>query len=196
MASSPVVIRKYENRRLYDTAASRYINLEDVADMVRHGIEVQVLDAKTGEDITRVILTQIIVEDAKARDTGLPLDFLRQLVVASGRAGQENFARYMKTMFETYEKAYETFQTRLRETAPLALSPVDLMQAFFNPRSNSPVSPWSYRPTAEPPAPDTPAETVAPHNNHEHDMEELRKRIEELERRLAEASAAKPRRRR
>ena len=86
MKETLVVIKKYENRRLYDTANSRYINLEEIAQMVRSGTSVQVLDAKSGEDLTRVVLTQIIVEDAKGRESGLPLDILRQHVFCAARA--------------------------------------------------------------------------------------------------------------
>ena len=73
MSADKVVIKKYANRRLYDTSGSRYINLEDIAALVRNGKDLQVVDAKTGEDLTRVTLTQIIVEDAKEQPTGLPL---------------------------------------------------------------------------------------------------------------------------
>ena len=65
--SQPIVVRKYENRRLYDTSSSRYVNLPEIAQMVREGAEVQVVDAKSGEDITRVILTQIIHEVARQK---------------------------------------------------------------------------------------------------------------------------------
>ena len=76
---SSIVIKKYGNRRLYDTAASRYLNLEEIAALIRQGNEVTVVDAKTGQDLTRVTLTQIITEDAKDKPTGLPLELLRQL---------------------------------------------------------------------------------------------------------------------
>lgn len=174
MAQQRVVIRKYENRRLYDTAASRYVNLDEVAGMIRQGVEVEVLDARTGEDLTRVILTQIIVEDAKGRDSALPLDFLRQLVIASGRAGQEGFAGYMKNVFETYQRAYDSFQQRLRETAPMAAAPLDFMQAFFHPNA-----PGAAAPGTQPP----PEQSRAPANSAE--ITELRRRLEELERHLA-----------
>jgi polyhydroxyalkanoate synthesis repressor PhaR len=82
----PVVIKKYPNRRLYDTSAGRYVNLDDVAALIRQGEDVQVVDARTGEDLTRVILTQIIVEDVKGGPSGLPLDLLRQLVMATDQA--------------------------------------------------------------------------------------------------------------
>ena len=65
MKPKKVVIKKYENRRLYDTTNSRYVNLEEVAQLVQSGKDVEVVDAATGEDLTRLVLTQIIVEDAK-----------------------------------------------------------------------------------------------------------------------------------
>jgi len=99
-----IVIKKYANRRLYDTSGSRYINLEDIASLVRNGKDLQVVDAKTGEDLTRVTLTQIIVEDAKGQPTGLPLELLRQLIVASDRVGQEFIMWYLKSAFDAYQK--------------------------------------------------------------------------------------------
>jgi polyhydroxyalkanoate synthesis repressor PhaR len=80
------VIRKYPNRRLYDTSAGRYVNLDDVAALVRQGVGIQVVDAKTGEDVTRVVLTQIIVEDAKVQPAALPLELLKGLILATDRA--------------------------------------------------------------------------------------------------------------
>lgn len=81
-----IVIKKYPNRRLYDTSAGRYVNLDDVAAIIRRGEDVQVVDARTGEDLTRVVLTQIIVEGVKGQPAGLPLDLLRQLVMATDKA--------------------------------------------------------------------------------------------------------------
>ena len=86
-----VLIKKYGNRRLYDTSNSRYVNLVDIAEMVRNGAEVSVVDATNGEDLTRVTLTQIIVEDVKEQDGGLPLEFLRQVIVASNKVAHEGF---------------------------------------------------------------------------------------------------------
>jgi polyhydroxyalkanoate synthesis repressor PhaR len=109
MDTKTVIIKKYENRRLYDTTNSRYINLEDVARMIRRGIDVQVVDARTGEDITRLILTQIIVEDAKEREFALPTDILRQLVLASGEAGRESVTTYWKAVSDVYQNALNAF---------------------------------------------------------------------------------------
>ena len=120
MAEKKVVIKKYENRRLYDTTNSRYVNLEEVAQLLQQGNEVQVLDAVSGEDITRLILTQIIVEDAKGADSSFPLDLLRQMVIATGRASQESALQYMKSMMEIYQNAYRAM--------PNPLNPFDFMQ--------------------------------------------------------------------
>src|SRR5208282_6355373 len=93
---------KYGNRRLYDSSNSQYVNLDDIAGLVREGKPVQVVDAKTGQDLTRVTLTQIITEDAKEKQTGLPLELLRQLIVASDEVRQEFVMWYLKSAFDTY----------------------------------------------------------------------------------------------
>ena len=158
----PIVIRKYPNRRLYDTSSHRYVNLDDVAALVRQGAEVQVVDAKTGEDLTRVVLTQIIVEDAKGQPTGLPLELLRHLIVASDRAGQEFIMWYLKSAFDAYHKVQETLQDRLSDVRSAALSPLSLMKNFF---------------TA--PAPAEP----------DGELEQLRRRVAELEASLRKTRA-------
>lgn len=108
MDRKPIVIKKYENRRLYDTTNSRYINQDEVAQMLREGRDVQVVDAATGEDLTRLVLTQIIVEQAKTPGSAFPLDILRQMVMASSRATQESTLQYMKAMMDMYQNAYRT----------------------------------------------------------------------------------------
>jgi polyhydroxyalkanoate synthesis repressor PhaR len=106
MQPKAVLIKKYENRRLYDTTNSRYVNLDEVAQMLQRGEDVKVVDAATGEDITRLILTQIIVEDAKTTESNFPMDVLRQMVIASGKAGQEGTLKYMKSLLDFYQNTY------------------------------------------------------------------------------------------
>jgi polyhydroxyalkanoate synthesis repressor PhaR len=120
MAAKTILIKKYENRRLYDATNSRYINLDEVAAFVQSGYDVRVVDVASGEDITRVILTQIIAEGAKTSDSSFPLDVLRQMVIASGRASQEGALRYTKAMLDLYQNTY-------RAMAP-ALNPFDFIQ--------------------------------------------------------------------
>jgi polyhydroxyalkanoate synthesis repressor PhaR len=126
-----IVIKKYENRRLYDTSASRYVNLEEVAAMVREGADIQVVDAKSGEDVTRVILTQIIVEDARGNQAGLPLELLRQLIVASDHARQDFMMWYLKTAFDAYEKLQDSVQNQLSGMRSAAMAPLEAMHRFF-----------------------------------------------------------------
>jgi polyhydroxyalkanoate synthesis repressor PhaR len=133
MNSEWIIVKKYANRRLYDTSNSRYINLEDIAAFVRNGKDVQVLDASTGEDITRVTLTQIIVEDAKGQPSGLPLELLRQLIVASDRVGQEFIMWYLKSAFDAYSKAQSSLQTRISEMQSAALSPLQMVKNLLQP---------------------------------------------------------------
>ncbi|HMM35729.1 MAG TPA: polyhydroxyalkanoate synthesis regulator DNA-binding domain-containing protein [Thermoanaerobaculia bacterium] len=107
--TQPVVVRKYENRRLYDTSSSRYVNLPEIAQLIREGTEVQVVDAKSGDDITAVILTQIIHEDARAKRGDLPIPFLRELVVASDRAFRDFVVWYADAALSAQRGAKEAF---------------------------------------------------------------------------------------
>ena len=128
MKPAKVIVKKYGNRRLYDTSTSRYINLEEIAALVRNGTEVQVLDVKTGEDLTRLTLTQIIVENAKDQPAGLPLELLRQLVIASDHVGQEFIMWYLKSAFDTYQKLQSAIQGGFSEVQSAALSPLSMVK--------------------------------------------------------------------
>lgn len=141
MADRPVVIKKYGNRRLYDTSASRYVNLDDVGAMIRNGTEVKVVDAVTGEDLTRVTLTQIIVEDAKDQPGGLPLELLRQLVMASDQVRQEFMSWYLKSAFESYQKVQSAVQSGLEQLGSAALSPLEMVKSFLPGAESKPAEP-------------------------------------------------------
>ena len=124
MKTDAVVIKKYGNRRLYDTSTSQYINLEEIAALIRNGKEVRVVDAKTGQDLTRVTLTQIVVEDAKEGPTGLPLELLRQLIVASDQVGREFVMWYLNSAFNAYQKVQKSLQSGLSEVRSAVLPPL------------------------------------------------------------------------
>jgi len=161
MKPSAILIKKYGNRRLYDTAGSRYVNLDDLAAHIRAGREVQVVDAKSGQDLTRVVLTQIITEDAKDKPTGLPLELLRQLIIASDEVRQEFLMWYLKSAFDTYQTLQDTVQNRLSQVQSAVLSPVEMMKRFLG--------------TTTPESPPAHGET---------EVESLRRRVAELESRL------------
>ena len=131
------VVRKYANRRLYDTSVGKYVNLDDIAALIRKGEEVQVVDAKTGEDVTRVVLTQIIVDDARDSPAGLPLELLRQLIMVSDRAGQEFIMWYLKAAFDAYHKVQESVQTQLSDVRTAALSPLAVVKNLLAPQPTS-----------------------------------------------------------
>ncbi len=99
---APITIKKYANRRLYNTATSRYVTLAHLATMVKAGVEFVVSDAKTGEDITRSILTQIIVEEESKGHTLLPIRFLRQLIGFYGDSLQTVLPRYLEQSMDSF----------------------------------------------------------------------------------------------
>ena len=104
-SSAKVTIKKYANRRLYDTESSAYITLDRLAQMVREGREFEVVDAKTGEDITRQVLTQIIVdEEARGGSTMLPINFLKQLIGLYGNSMQTFVPQYLEAAMEAFQR--------------------------------------------------------------------------------------------
>lgn len=179
MAQKTVVIKKYENRRLYDTTNSRYVNLEEVAQLLQQGNDVQVVDASSGEDITRLILTQIIVEDAKTPESSFPLDLLRQMVVASGRASQESALQYMKAMLEVYQNAYRAM--------PNPLNPFDFMQ---NARASTEQKTDSETRSGSAGKPPEPRQSKVNRSETEN-VEELRNRLAELEKLVSKLASLK-----
>src|SRR5438067_1263735 len=104
-SSGKVTIKKYANRRLYDTESSAYITLDRLAHMVREGREFEVVDAKTGEDITRQVLTQIIVdEEARGGETMLPINFLKQLIGLYGNSMQNFVPQYLDAAMDSFQR--------------------------------------------------------------------------------------------
>ena len=165
MKRKSILIKKYENRRLYDSTNSQYVNLDEVAKMMQSGDDVRVVDVTSGEDITRLILTQIIVEDAKTPDSNFPLDVLRQMVIASGKASQESALKYMKAVMDISQNAY-------RAMAP-PFSPFEFIQRKDSPQSGEAA-----------PGPGTSAGQGTAHlakNPESGEVEELKRRLAELE---------------
>ena len=102
--SAKVTIKKYANRRLYDTESSTYITLDRLAAMVREGREFEVVDAKTGEDLTRAVLTQIIVDEEARGATMLPVNFLRQLIGLYGNSMQGMVPQYLEAAMDAFQR--------------------------------------------------------------------------------------------
>ena len=112
---SAVVIKKYANRRLYNTSTSTYVTLDDLSTMVKAGTDFLVYDAKTGEDITRSVLTQIIFEEENKGTNLLPINFLRQLIRFYGDSMQAFVPGYLEFSLENLGKEQEKFRTQLMD---------------------------------------------------------------------------------
>jgi polyhydroxyalkanoate synthesis repressor PhaR len=112
----PLVIKKYANRRLYNTETSSYVTLDALADMLRRGRDFVVVDAKTGEDITRSVLTQIIVEQESKGDALLPTTFLRQLVSLYGGGLERFLPRYLEQAMASFAEQQRQMRRAMEQT--------------------------------------------------------------------------------
>jgi len=116
MADEPVTIKKYANRRLYNTGTSTYVTLEDLATMVKSGENFVVYDAKTGEDITRSVLAQIIFEqENKEGQSLLPINFLRQLIRFYGDSMQMLVPRFLESSIDSLTREQEKFRQQMSQ---------------------------------------------------------------------------------
>ena len=115
----PIIIKKYANRRLYNTAKSSYVTLEDLAEMVRAGKDFAVFDAKTGEDITRPVLTQIIVDEEGKDQKMLPTNFLREIIKLYGDPLQEMVPGYLDTAMQNFARNQEELRQAFASGNPI-----------------------------------------------------------------------------
>ena len=116
-SEEPITIKKYANRRLYNTGTSTYVTLEDLATMVKDGDDFVVFDAKTGEDITRAVLAQIIFEqeNKEGGQNLLPINFLRQLIRFYGDSMQMLVPRYLEVSLESLTREQEKFRSQMAQ---------------------------------------------------------------------------------
>lgn len=162
-----MLIKKYGNRRLYDTESSRYITLEDLTASIRDGAEVKVVDAKTGADLTQSTLTQIIIE-GRGADTILPAPLLHQLIRLGDDALAEFLGRYVQSALELY------LTTRKATQRFMPFNPLVAMQQFA--QGGTPYSGWGESSSPPIPVPNTGSAPGAPAS----DVEALRRELDEL----------------
>ena len=113
--AEPVTIKKYANRRLYNTQTSSYVTLDHLCEMVKEGVDFEVRDARTGEDITRSVLTQIIFEEEAKGQHLMPIRFLRQLIRLYGDSLQSFVPGYLDLSMESFAKNQEAIKNRVAE---------------------------------------------------------------------------------
>lgn len=187
-ASEPTVIKKYANRRLYNTGTSQYVTLEDLAEMVKAGHEFVVTDAKTGDDITRSVLTQIIFEQENKGQNLLPITFLRQLIRFYGDSLQGLLPSYLDMSMSNFTREQERFRQQMANAfgAPFEVYEEQLRQnmAMFE-RAFRMFSPFGVaegenKPTT-PAAAGQPAPAAAAPRD---DLDLLRKQMSEMQRQL------------
>lgn len=184
-----VVIKKYANRRLYNTATSAYVTLDNLAAMVREGVDFVVYDAKTNEDITRSVLTQIIFEEESKGESLLPIQFLRQLIGFYGDSMQAVLPSYLEMSLDSFTQQQEQFRRQFSQTfgaapgAGIFDEQVRQNVAMFE-RAMKMFSPFAFAPQArsepEPkpePAPDAQAQMLAEMRRQ---MDEMRAQLERL----------------
>lgn len=109
-----VIIKKYSNRRLYDTSHKRYITLEEIANLIKEGNEIKVIDSQTDEDITKVILMQVVLESEKNKEDILPTSFLHMLIKYGNKMARDFFDNYFLMMFQPYLSLQEGMKKNLR----------------------------------------------------------------------------------
>ncbi|MBV9735300.1 MAG: polyhydroxyalkanoate synthesis repressor PhaR [Acidisphaera sp.] len=188
-SAPPVVVKKYANRRLYNTESSSYITLDNLAEMVRAGRDFVVYDAKTGEDITRSVLTQIIVEEESKGRALLPTGFLRQLIGFYGDNLQSLVPRYLEQAMASFARQQQQMRLAMQQTVgtffPFGMEEVGRQNMAMMERAMSLFTPF-YRPTeGGEGGPGQPDQAVL-----QGEITALRAEVETLRRQLAEAQRA------
>jgi polyhydroxyalkanoate synthesis repressor PhaR len=191
--AEPVVIKKYANRRLYNTKTSSYVTLDHLCEMVKSGQEFEVRDARTGEDITRSVLTQIIFEEEAKGQSLLPIKFLRQLIRFYGDSLQGFVPGYLDMSMESFTKNQEAMRNRIAEAFGGGGQVLEAMTrqnlAMFE-RTMQMFSPFAPKPRA---AEDAPRANGADEQKTRpsEEISELKSEIEAMRRQLAELSQRK-----
>ena len=185
-----VVIKKYANRRLYNTASSSYVTLDHLAQMVRDGVDFVVFDAKSNDDITRSVLTQIIFEEESRGQNLLPIQFLRQLIGFYGDSVQSLVPTYLEMSLDAFSRQQDQFRGQFAGAfgAPPGAGFFDEQVrqnlALFD-RAMQLFSPFSFpRPEDAPAASATPAASDT-------SLDELKKRMEEMQAQIAKLAEKK-----
>jgi polyhydroxyalkanoate synthesis repressor PhaR len=189
-SDQPITIKKYANRRLYNTGTSTYVTLEDLATMVKEGEDFLVYDAKTGDDITRQVLAQIIFEqENKAGQNLLPTTFLRQLIRFYGDSMQMVVPKYLEQSIDTLTREQEKFRKQMTDTfsgtpfAPLEEHVRRNMEMFE--RTFAMFKPFSAPSRTEGPLTDSPPTAGAA---TEAGIDELKRQMKEMQERLEKMS--------
>ena len=195
-----VVIKKYANRRLYNTRTSAYVTLEDLATMVREGVDFVVYDAKTNDDLTRQILTQIIFEEESRGEALLPVQFLRQLIGFYGGQMQGVLPSYLEMSLANFGKQQEQFASQMsrafgtgagaslmEDAARANIAMFERAMQMFPGFGYARVEPTPAEARPEPASASAPAGQEAPDA-----LDEMRRQMDEMRRQIDRLAGDKP----
>jgi polyhydroxyalkanoate synthesis repressor PhaR len=129
--NAPIVIKRYGNRRLYNTETRSYVNYQELLEIIRTGHDIQVIDSSTKADVTKAVLVQLILEEEKNAKSILPLPFLFQLIRSREGQVQEFFSNYLATSFEAYLKTKEEFDRRFKGWLEMTASAPQMWEKFI-----------------------------------------------------------------
>jgi len=185
-SGEPITIKKYANRRLYNTGTSTYVTLEDLATMVKNGEDFVVYDAKTGEDITRAVLAQIIFEqeNKEGGQNLLPINFLRQLIRFYGDSMQMLVPRYLEVSLESLTREQEKFRQQMAQTFGVsAFGPLEEqvrrnMEMFE--KAFGMFAPFVRKQSGETTPNDKPVESSGDIDAMKRQLEEMQKRLDQM----------------
>jgi polyhydroxyalkanoate synthesis repressor PhaR len=126
-----IIIKRYGNRRLYNTETSGYVNYQDILKLIRDGNDIKVIDSGTKQDVTKSVLMQVILEEEKNQKNLLPLQFLFQLIRSQEEAAQDFFRNYLASSYEAYLRTKEEFDRRFRGLLEMSASAPHLLEKFI-----------------------------------------------------------------
>jgi polyhydroxyalkanoate synthesis repressor PhaR len=124
--SDLITIKKYSNRRLYDSTNKSYVTLEDIAALIRGGSEIKVIDSQSGQDITKIILIQVILESEKNKEDILPVSFLHMLIKYGNHVAKDFFENYFLMMFQPYNYVKENYKKNIQMWQQMGWYPEEL----------------------------------------------------------------------
>ncbi len=192
--ADPVIIKKYANRRLYNTQTSSYVTLDHLCEMVKAGTEFEVRDARSGEDITRSVLTQIIFEEEAKGQSLLPIKFLRQLIRFYGDSLQGFVPGYLDMSMDGFTKNQEAMRNRIAEAfggGSQVLETLTRQNLAMFERAMQMFSPFVPKPRAAGDDDAKPNGAGETKSRASEDISELKSEIEAMRRQLAELSQRK-----
>jgi polyhydroxyalkanoate synthesis repressor PhaR len=186
MSDEELLVKKYGNRRLYDTETSHYITLDDLAQIIKAGRDVKVVDAKSNKDLTKLVLLQIISEREKEHDL-LPVSFLKKMIQLSDHAISDSLNRYLRVSLDAFLTAQQEFEERYKSFAGTMMNPLGSIGSIgnFNPLM-WPMSMFEKKEESQPSSATPPPAAAAEKAAAKQDPDSTRKQLRHLQEQMSQ----------